>query len=80
MDKHEEYEWIQSVKDSGLSDFLQIAVKGLAPLGPIGAQVLFVLEPFAGIAINRKIIRDIAIALEEPEHIKRLQEQLERTD
>lgn len=80
MDKNEEYEWIQSVKQTGLGDFVHMAVKVLAPLGPIGAQLLFVVEPFAGIAFDRKMIRDIANALEEPETIKHLQEQLEQTD
>lgn len=78
MNEHEDYEWIHSVKQTGLGDFLYMAVKVLAPLGPIGAQLLFVAEPLAGLAFDRKIIRDIANALEEPEHIKHLQEQLER--
>jgi hypothetical protein len=69
--------WIEQVKILNLDGAFYLILDILEPLGPLGAQALYVLQPAAGIVGLREMIGDIAQALEEPEGIERLRQQLE---
>lgn len=49
----------------------------LEPVGVLGAQVLYVLQPVAGVIGMRAAFSEIARALETPEGVEALRQQLE---
>jgi hypothetical protein len=72
-----ELAWVARVKARGLGDALALALDALEPLGPLGAQVLWVLQPALGLFGAREAVQDIAQALEDPEGIARIRAALE---
>jgi hypothetical protein len=70
-------EWIRAAKARGLGDVLSVALDVLEPLGLLGAQVLWVLQPALGIFGMREAVGDLAEALEEPGGVERLRQQLD---
>jgi len=72
-----EFAWVERVKARGLGDALGLALDALEPLGPLGAQVLWVLQPALGLFGAREAVKDIAQALEDPDGIARIREALE---
>ncbi len=68
----QEHTWIKQARERGLDGALGVALDVLEPLGPLGAQVLWVLQPALGLLGARKAVGDIADALEEPGGIDRL--------
>jgi hypothetical protein len=73
-------DWIQHAKARGWDDALSVALDALEPLGVVGAQVLWVLQPALGLFIARKALSALAEALEEPGGIDRLRKQLDDGD
>jgi hypothetical protein len=73
------YDWVEAAKTRGLDDALGVALDALEPLGPLGAQLLWVLQPALGLFIARATVSDIAQALEAPGGIERIREQLEES-
>lgn len=71
-----EKDWIQAVKSRGLTDALGLMLDVLEPLGALSAQVLWVVQPAAGVLAWRQAVGDIAQALEEPGGVERLRQQL----
>ena len=72
-------EWIAQVKARGLAGAVGIALDALEPLGPLGAQLLWVAQPFLGVfggESARNAANEIAEALETPEGIAHIREQL----
>ncbi len=63
------------LRDSGLEPWLGALLEAAAPLAPLGAQALYLVEPLAG--GRRAWLRDWARRLEEPEALLRLAEQLQ---
>ncbi len=70
-------EWIEGARARGLGTALGVALDVLEPLGPLGAQALWLLQPACGIFGARRAVGDIATALEEPGGVDRLRRLLE---
>ena len=69
--------WIEAARKRGWGDALSLALDALEPLGPFGAQMLWVLQPAAGLFGGRAALGALADALEQPGGIDRLRQQLE---
>ncbi len=72
-------EWITQVKVRGLAGAVGVALDALEPLGPLGAQLLWVAQPVLGVfggESARNAANEIAEALETPEGIAHIREQL----
>ncbi|MEO8608569.1 MAG: hypothetical protein ABI690_11835 [Chloroflexota bacterium] len=70
-------EWVEQARARGLGNALSVALDVLEPLGPLGAQLLWVAQPVLGIMVSRSMLDSMAQALEEPGGIERLRQQLE---
>lgn len=64
--------WMQEVKSRGLEGVVRALLVGLQPLGVLGAQFLYVIQPLSGIFGLRGILGTMAQALEDPEQMKDL--------
>lgn len=58
--------WVTAVKMRGLTQALRVTLDALEPLGPLGAQLLYVMQPVLGLFGAQAAVDDIAQALEEP--------------
>jgi hypothetical protein len=74
---NDEYSWLQHIKARGLENILSAALDVLEPLGPLGAQAVWLLQPALGIFVSRTALDNIARALEEPDTLERLRSHLE---
>ncbi|MBE2271035.1 MAG: hypothetical protein IAE80_22550 [Anaerolinea sp.] len=63
---------IDAIKQRGLSDALRVFLDIIEPLGIVGAQVLWIAQPAAGLIGGRAVIAGLAQTLEEPGGIDRL--------
>jgi hypothetical protein len=70
-------EWVQGVKARGLGGALGVALDVLEPLGPLGAQVMYIAQPLLGVFLPRGVVGDIAHSLESPGGVEQLRKQLE---
>jgi hypothetical protein len=70
-------EWVEQARARGLGNALGVALDVLEPLGPLGAQLLWVAQPLLSVMISRSALGGVAQALEEPGGIERLRQQLE---
>lgn len=66
--KHEpeQYKWINNLKSQGMGGVLRAALNALEPLGPLGAQMVYILQPALGLFGGWKAAGDVARALENP--------------
>jgi hypothetical protein len=69
--------WIQQVKARGLGEALSTALDVLEPLGPLGAQALWVAQPVLGLLVAHDLLDEVAAALEAPGGVERLRQMLE---
>jgi hypothetical protein len=70
-------EWMQEARARGLDGALGVALDMLEPLGPLGAQLIWVAQPVLGVWMPRDILGHLAEALETPGGIEQLRQQLE---
>lgn len=70
-------DWIAKLKTRGLGGALHVALDVLEPLGPLGAQILWVVQPASGIFGVRETLRELAETLEEPDGVARLRRLLD---
>lgn len=75
-----EEDWIEQVKVRGMSGAFNTALDALEPLGPLAAQMLYVMQPALGVFGFRTAISELAAALDEPGGIEQLRQRLNRTD
>jgi hypothetical protein len=76
-----EIEFIQQVKARGWGDALSTALDVLEPLGPLGAQLLYVAQPAARMIGGwGDSLGVLAQALEEPGGIERLRQALDEEE
>ena len=73
-----EVEWIEAIRARGWGDALSAVLDILEPLGPLGAQLLWIVQP-AGRLIDggSEALGGLAQALEEPGGIERLRRLLD---
>ena len=76
----ESQDWINAVKARGWGSALTLALDALEPLGPLGAQLLWVTQPVLGLIVNRAALGDLAQRLETPGGIALLRQMLEEGD
>jgi hypothetical protein len=74
-----EQDWIQQVKAHGLTVPLRVLLDVLEPLGPVGAQVLYVAQPAASLWGGGQALGHIAAALEQPDGVEQLRQLLDDT-
>ncbi len=72
-----EQDWIQQVKARGLVGALRVTLDALEPLGPLGAQLMWVAQPLSGLFGAGETFGKLAEALEEPGGIERLRQLLD---
>jgi hypothetical protein len=72
----DEYTWLRQVKTRGWENILSAALDVLEPFGALGAQVVWFLQPTLGLFVSRDALSGVARALEEPNELNRLREQL----
>lgn len=72
--------WLKAIHARGWDDALSTALDALEPLGPLGAQALYVMQPFVrvlGGSLWQEAAAGIAAALETPEGIAALRAYLD---
>ena len=77
MQSDEKMDWIIRAKNRGFDGALTLLLDALAPLGPLGAQILWVMQPLSGWFGWDDAIGGLAEALEAPDGIERLRQRLE---
>lgn len=70
-------DWITAVKARGLGDALRLALDIIEPLGPLGAQMLYIAGPLGALFGAGPALTAIAEALEEPGGIDRVRRLLD---
>jgi hypothetical protein len=74
----DEYEWLREIRARGWGDALSTALDLLEPLGPLGAQVLWVAQPAARlVGGGGEMLGALAQALEQPGGVERLRRALD---
>lgn len=72
--------WIEQARALGLDGLVGMALDVLAPLGPLGAQVLWTAQPALSVFGLGDAVAQLARALEEPGGVERLRRQLDSKD
>ncbi len=65
-------ELIADLKRRGLTNALGVFLDVIEPLGVLGAQLLWIAQPTAGLFGGRDIIAGLARTLEQPDGVERL--------
>ena len=73
----DEKNWLDEVKARGWAGPLRLMLDALAPLGPLGAQMLYVFQPVASVFGRRDVVGQIARKLEEPGGVEDIRRQLD---
>jgi hypothetical protein len=68
--------WIEELKVRGLAAPLSLALDLLEPLGLVGAQVLWVVQPVSSLLGASALVGGLADVLEQPEGIENLRRRL----
>lgn len=70
-------DWIKRAKARGLANPLRVLLDVLEPLGPLGAQMLYIAQPASRVFGASDGVRQLAETLEEPGGIERLRRLLD---
>ena len=65
-------ELIAAVKRRGLASALGLFLDVIEPIGALGAQLLWIAQPTAGLFGGRDIVAGLARTLEQPDGVERL--------
>jgi hypothetical protein len=68
--------WIEAAKARGWDSSLLLMMDVIEPISPLASQMLWVVQPMAGVFGAHEAVRQIAEALETPEGLKALREKL----
>jgi hypothetical protein len=71
--------WSERLHAARLDGLIGALLDAAEPLGPLGAQVLWVAQPTLGLLVPRDEIAALARMLEAPDGVARLREQLIET-
>ncbi len=75
------YDWVEEIRARGWGDAFSAALDVLEPLGPLGAQMLWIAQPAARVIGGwGEALGALAQALEEPGGIERLRQELDRDE
>jgi hypothetical protein len=77
MNTPDEPVWIQTVKARGLAGLLAASLDVFEPFAPLGAQVMWVLQPALSLVVSRERVATIARLLEEPGELELVRQWLE---
>jgi len=80
MSEETNFEWIQRARANGWAAPLRLTLDALEPFGPLGAQLLWVLQPTLGGLLAPDALRDLAQTLEQPGGVDILRRQLDAAD
>jgi hypothetical protein len=72
--------WCVRLRTARLDGVVQTLLEAVEPLGPVGAQLLWVAEPTLGLVVSREDIASLACLLDDPGGIEWLREQLTGPD
>ncbi len=75
-----EQEWIEQIRARGWGAAFSTVLDVLEPLGPLGAQLLWIAQPAARLIGGWELVGGLAQALEEPGGIDRLRQRLEQDE
>ncbi len=70
--------WVEQLQSRGLGNALGVALDVLEPLGPLGAQLVWVAQPVLSVYLSREMLDDLAETLESPGGIGQIREWLEK--
>ena len=65
-------ELIAALKRRGLTNAVSVLLDVIGPLGVLGAQLLWIAQPTAGLFGGREIVAGLARTLEQPDGVERL--------
>lgn len=68
--------WIEAAKARGWHTGLLLMMDVIEPISPLASQMLWVVQPMAGVFGAHEAIREIADVLESPEGLRMLREKL----
>ena len=68
--------WRTRIEELGVGGIVDTLLVAFAPFAPIGAQLLYIAQPVAGLIVERNTISRWATLLEEPDGIEWLRVQL----
>lgn len=74
---HDTPDWVQLVRTRRLTGAFHLLLDALEPIGPLGAQIMWVAQPISSLFGWQNAVRDLAQALETPEGISALRQRLE---
>lgn len=76
-DYSEQPGWARQVRARGLDGAVHVALDVLEPLGPLGAQLVWIAQPALGLWIPREALQQLAETLETPGGFEQLRQQLD---
>lgn len=72
MSEETRHTWIEFAKERGLELPLRVVLDALEPLGPLTAQLLWVLQPALGVFVGHDALSKFANLIEQPDGIASL--------
>ncbi len=70
-------DWVRQIQARGLDHALSVALDIFEPLGPLGAQLVWVAQPVLSAYLPREALDDLAELLERPGGIEQMRQWLE---
>jgi hypothetical protein len=70
------YEWVERARAHGMGGIARAVLTGIKPLGVLGAQLLYVIQPASAAFGLRQTVGELAEALEDPEAFEDMLERL----
>lgn len=77
MTKHNPNDWVEAVIAAGWGDIARTGLDALAPLGPLGAQLVWISQPLLGLFVQRDLLSGLAEALESPDGLADIRARLD---
>lgn len=70
--------WIDAAKARGWQGGLLLMMDVIEPISPLASQMLWVIQPMAGVFGAHEAVRELAEALDTPEGLKQIREKLNK--
>ena len=72
MTEHNLHGWVRVAKERGWGDFARLGLDALAPLAPLGAQFVWISQPFLSLFVRREGLTSLAESLETQDGLETL--------